>query len=432
MNPQSRLRVLVSAYATSPASGGEAAVGWNITRRLGLYHDVTVLHGKRDHNLRWGAEVAEYLEKQGPVPGVNYVAVEHPAYAGIYQWLHDAGFWAFYYFGYRAWQRAARKEADRLHAHQPFDIIYQLNMIGYREPGYLWAMPAAFVWGPVGGASNLPWAYFGQLSVRGKCFYFMRNVVNRFQMWLGGRSRKAAQNAAHTWAVDASAVRMMARWGAHPEAMLETGTARRDDARIRERRVGEPLRICWSGNHIGLKCLPILLHALARMESATRPQLTVLGDGVESAGWKKLADRLGLDGIDWTGRLPHDKALERMTRADAFVFTSLQEGTPHVVLEALSMGIPVICHDACGMGTAVTDRCGIKIPLADFEGSVRGIQEALLILHEDGELLHRLSKGALERAEELSWDVLAKRIAQTLSQIAVVQQPSPGFERVAP
>ena len=52
-----------------------------------------------------------------------------------------------------------------------------------------------------------------------------------------------------------------------------------------------------------------------------------------------------------------------MRDADVFVFTSLQEGTSTVVMEALALGLPVICHDACGMGVAVNERCGIKVPM---------------------------------------------------------------------
>ncbi len=397
-------------------------MGWNITRRLGRYHDVTVLYGARDHKLQWGAEVAEYLREHGPIPGVTFVAVDHPASARVYQWLHDKGLWVFYYWGYRAWQRAAREVAGELHERKPFDFTYQLNMIGYREPGYLWSLPVPFVWGPVGGASNMPWPYFGQMSIRGRLFYGTRNLVNRLQMRLGGRSRKAARRASHIWAVGDSAVEMIARWGAAPEAMLETGTELRNDARLRERRAGVPLQICWSGGHIDLKCLPILLHALSRIDHAVRPRLTVLGAGLKTAQWKRLARQLGLEEIDWAGSVPHHEALERMKSADVFVHSSLQEGTPHVVMEALSMGMPVICHDACGMGVAVTGGCGIKVPLLDFETSVRGFHSALNRLNQNPGLLRKLSQGALQRAAELSWDALAERIAQTFDRISDARQ----------
>jgi glycosyltransferase involved in cell wall biosynthesis len=131
-----------------------------------------------------------------------------------------------------------------------------------------------------------------------------------------------------------------------------------------------------------------------------------------------------LEEIDWIGNLPHHEAMERMKCADVFVHTSLQEGTPHVVMEALSMGMPVICHDACGMGVAVTAECGIKVPLVDFETSVCSFRSALDRLEQNPGLLRELSQGALKRASELSWDALAERIARTLDRLAEARQPS--------
>ena len=79
--------------------------------------------------------------------------------------------------------------------------------------------------------------------------------------------------------------------------------------------------------------------------------------------------------------------------AAAFVFTSLQEATSTVVPEALSLGLPVICHDVCGMEVAVTPECGIKIPLLDPATSIRGFVEAILKLSHPMEL-ERLSAGS--------------------------------------
>ena len=102
--------------------------------------------------------------------------------------------------------------------------------------------------------------------------------------------------------------------------------------------------------------------------------------------------------------LPRVQALEQMSQSNVLVHTSLKEATSNVVLEALERGLPVICHDACGMGTAVDERCGLKIPLRDPESSVRGFRDALIRVLDEPELLQRLSQGAFERAAELTWD----------------------------
>jgi glycosyltransferase involved in cell wall biosynthesis len=182
------------------------------------------------------------------------------------------------------------------------------------------------------------------------------------------------------------------------------------------------LRVVWSGEHIGRKDLPILLNALAALTPAARAgvESVILGSGAQTKNWQTLAHRLGVaPHIRWTGQLPRDAAIDEVRRADVMAFTSVQEGTPQAVTEALSLGVPVVCHDACGMGLAVTDRCGIKVPLRDPRTSAEGFAAALTRLAADPLELHRLSEGALERAHELHWDHVARRIADVYLAVAV-------------
>ena len=96
----------------------------------------------------------------------------------------------------------------------------------------------------------------------------------------------------------------------------------------------------------------------------------------------------------------------------------MNEAATSVIMEALSLGLPVICHDASGMGEAVTGLCGIKVPLANPAKSIEGFSNAIQRLVENPELLKRLSGGALDRARELSWDGIAKRISDAYGEYA--------------
>jgi glycosyltransferase involved in cell wall biosynthesis len=114
-----------------------------------------------------------------------------------------------------------------------------------------------------------------------------------------------------------------------------------------------------------------------------------------------------------------------MAAADAFVSTSVLEETSLVVLEALSLGLPVVSHDACGMGVAVTETSGIKVPLNSPESSVAGFAAAVKQLAAGGERFRRLSEGALARAEELSWDGKAAAMAETYERVIVSRAGAP-------
>ena len=89
-----------------------------------------------------------------------------------------------------------------------------------------------------------------------------------------------------------------------------------------------------------------------------------------------------------------------------------------VVLEAMGWGLPVICHDACGMAAAVDDSCGIKIPFMNPLQSIKGFRDALEGLLRNPEKVERLSAGALRRASVLSWEAKVKEIARSYSDCA--------------
>ena len=415
------MRILISAFAFSPARGGEAAVGWNIANELAKLHNVTVLCGDVRGSERTRFELEKYYAEGGNQRPeslhVEYVAPTR--FIAFIERLHYIpGLWGVYYLAYNLWQRKACRRAKELHAACPFDIAHQLNMIGYREPGYLWKLPIPFVWGPVGGGPNEPIAFHDMFSWSGCIKVFLRTMLNEFQKRFCLRARKAARVARKIWAVtDADYTMIHNIWEVECEKMVETGTVLREEGQVRKWDGVSQLRIVWSGIHTSRKALPILLHALARL-GQKKIHVDILGMGPETCSWKSLAKSLGVDGLlTWHGQVSHDDALKVMASGHVFAFPSLKEGTPHVVLEALSLGLPVICHDACGMGTVVTSDCGVKIPLKDSQTSIDGFASAISAIFDDPTSVKRKSSAALVRAKELTWETKSRRMADAYEVI---------------
>ena len=84
----------------------------------------------------------------------------NPLSPRIRQMCWNQGDWRFYWY-YRKWQKRTLKIAEQIVSKHKIDIIHQLNMIGFREPGYLWELKdIPFVWGPIGGMELMPTGYF--------------------------------------------------------------------------------------------------------------------------------------------------------------------------------------------------------------------------------------------------------------------------------
>ena len=107
-----------------------------------------------------------------------------------------------------------------------------------------------------------------------------------------------------------------------------------------------------------------------------------------------------------------------MQNADVFFFTSVAEGTPHVVLEAIGNNLPVVCFDTCGQGDAVNEKVGRKIPLSNPMQSVHDFAKVLKNLERNRNLLKQMSENCKQRQLELSWDEKAKAMLKWYEKIA--------------
>jgi glycosyltransferase involved in cell wall biosynthesis len=190
--------------------------------------------------------------------------------------------------------------------------------------------------------------------------------------------------------------------------MSEVGTFQSETS-LRSLAPRQALRIIWSGLHIERKALPILVHAIAQLNPGCNVEVHILGAGrgshKETDKAKTLAEKLGMSSkLIWHGNLPRAEALQKIREGHVLVHTSLLEGTPWVVMEALASGMPVICHEACGMATVVTLDCGIKVPMTGVQDSICGFRDAIQNILDNPAWLKHLSEGAVQRSEALTWE----------------------------
>ncbi len=139
-----------------------------------------------------------------------------------------------------------------------------------------------------------------------------------------------------------------------------------------------------------------------------------------SVGWGPLADtlseerdRLGLKGrFDFLGR--RDDALRIMAGADVFVLPSHQEGLPVALMEAMSVGLPVVASAIGGVPDIVTD--GVE-GLLVTPGRADELAQAIGRVTRDEPLRARLGRGASARSESLDVTQAARTIENTYRRI---------------
>jgi glycosyltransferase involved in cell wall biosynthesis len=403
------MRVLLSAFAISPTRGSEPGVGWQCAIRLAQEHDVTILYGDLNGSARSKHELEGWLRDHPEAPRMTLAYVAPSRLSEIFERLHSKpGLRPLYYWGYRLWQKQALAIARELHRSTPFDLVHQLTYATYWEPGYLWKLGIPYFWGPISGGNVLPLRYISILGCKGSLEAVARFILNKITLLTHPRIGAAARRASHIWCVTSTEKKILSRYSKRISTMSEAGTSQCETS-LRSLAPGQVLQIVWSGLHIERKALPILIRAVAQLNPGSNVMVHVLGAGrgssKETDRAKALSERLGVSSkIIWHGELPRAEALQKMRGGHVLVHTSLLEGTPWVVMEALASGMPVICHDACGMSTVVTQECGIKVAMTGVKDSIRGFRDAIETLIDDPARLKHLSEGAAQRAQTLTWE----------------------------
>ena len=119
------------------------------------------------------------------------------------------------------------------------------------------------------------------------------------------------------------------------------------------------------------------------------------------------------DRVIMLGSVDDVEALYR--KAKIYVLSSLNEGMPNALLEAMSNGIPSISSNWPGVSNIISNNeNGMIVPLKD----IGALSEKMLELYNNEELRHQLSKNSyLEVNKNFSEKIVAQKWLDTLNQI---------------
>lgn len=114
----------------------------------------------------------------------------------------------------------------------------------------------------------------------------------------------------------------------------------------------EVFRFVFVGQLVKRKRVDWLIRGLASLD-LRKIELVIIGDGPMRKHWELLANELLPNRVRWKGYLSIDEIPQQVVKADCLVLPSRHDGWGAVVSEALMLGVPVICSDACGSAGVV-------------------------------------------------------------------------------
>lgn len=196
---------------------------------------------------------------------------------------------------------------------------------------------------------------------------------------------------------------------------MPLSTQREPAMRIPKREDPDTITILACGRLSRQKDYPTLLRSFARLEPAGSLRLQILGDGELRDALTELSGELGIaDRVRFLG-FQRDP-ITHMRRADIFVLSSIWEGFGNVIVEAMSVGTPVVAT-ACPHGPSEIITNGDDGLLVE-PGDVAGLAAAIQKLVDDSALRRRMGAAGLRRAEDFTSERIAGAFVRDLRAFA--------------
>ena len=410
------LRVLIAAEHASARFGGEAALPlhyFRVMRNRGVPVWL-VTHSRTRDEL-----VALYPDDDR----IFYIedTTFHRAMWRIGSRLPDAiSYLTTGFLSRLSTQLAQRRLIRRLVREEGITVVHQPMPVSPREPSMLYGFGVPVVIGPMNGGMDYPPAFRRQRGgVERVLLGLGRASATLLNTLMPGKRRAATLLVANQRTRDALPRGVCC----NVVELVENGVDLSVWRQAREVVQPPPGEIAttfvFMGRLIDWKAVDLLLHAFAAARGKAPMCLWILGDGDERANLESLAMRLGVavgepnvpGAIYFAGWLPQSACVERLALADALVLPSLLECGGAVVLEAMSLGKPVIATAWGGPLDYLDRTCGILIEPTSAEAIIDGLAAAMIELAGSASKRRAMGQSGLCRVRrEFDWLLKGERM----------------------
>jgi len=227
-------------------------------------------------------------------------------------------------------------------------------------------------------------------------------LLKRLQRWWIGKADRIIVPSNYL----SSAVRC---WGISAEKITTVYNAVVPEKRADGAADSGATRIITICRLVKWKRVDLIIKAVAEIPCV---ELVIVGDGPERESLKQLAKHVMVDKrVQFLGQIPQSQTPHVLARCHLFVLASTYEGFPHVVLEALRMGLPILATRAGGTPEVVMDGLNGKlVPTNDLESLVA----ALRVFVDNPDERARLAEGAARSSLSFDFQTMVSSVEAVL------------------
>lgn len=400
--------ILVSAYACEPLKGSEQAVGWNIVLQLAKKNIVHVI--TRANNER-------SIKENIPIEYKDNIFFHYYDTPKIFLKLKNKEKGVYLY--YVLWQIGILGLAIKLNRKYKFNYIFHLTFGSVWLPTFLTFLRPKFIWGPLGGGEYIPKSFIKTLSLKGRILQYFRIVlsylfyINPFFVYTIYKSSCILCRTDDTMQIFPKNIQkkcLILTDGAIEENIFKYKKIDSADSEV---------KLVVTSRLIHTKNISTIIKAISLIPSKYDFSLKIVGSGPEKSNIIKLINILGISQrIELIDRVERDQVLEILSESDIYLFASLKEACNLSLLEAMAVGLPVICLNWSGMAISTNDSCAIRLPVTNPEQMPKDMAEAIVKLVENPELRRQMGENGRKRIQTVfNWEAKGQFMEELLAEL---------------
>ncbi len=397
-NQQSRLKVLMFAYAVDNNDVGEANLTYHWITHIAKFADITLITmGSRIHD-KCGLENYPGVTLKIVKPKLRFV------WTGAIDQVLKLDYTELYF--------RARSLARKLVAKEHFDCCHHIAPHSPRYPSPLHGLGVRFIAGPVHGGLSMP-----ESLSRNNTKSRLQKITSRFDTLRNKYDPllKRHYSNADSLLISAPYVKeSIPRAYSHkcrvippqPPAVLPNPPAREKS---------EKLRLIFVGRLIESKGIDLAVQAVARLGDTRNIVFDIYGQGELEESLRHSISKYGLNGVvNLKGQVAHEEVLREFHKHDVLLLPSLKEAWGLAVSEAMAAGLAIICINRGGPAHMVNPHSGFKIDVSYREQMIAEIADAIRSMQANRQLAARMGRFAANHVRaRFTWDALMKQLKAT-------------------
>jgi glycosyltransferase involved in cell wall biosynthesis len=390
--------LLISAYACEPLKGSEQGVGWNWVLQMAKHnklHVITRANNQEPIETHLPKDVAENIT-------FHYYDT-HPIIKGL---KNRAKGLYFYYF---CWQLGIIPLIKRLTINIDFDYSMHLTFGNIWLPTFLPFFKTHFIWGTLGGGEAIPTTFLKAMPTRQFLIQNFRILlissvkINPLFLFSSYKAKAIICRTNDTVKIfqkrHLKKIKIFSDGAIEKEIFFNYGKSESYD-------LSQNFKIISTSKLIGYKNVISIVKALEFIPDQYNFELLIIGDGPEKKKIKKEINKLSLNNkVKMISELTREKVLEKLSLSDVFITASLRDACNISLLEAMAVGLPVICLNWSGMSISTDHTSAIKLPVTNPQQMPKDLASAICKLIDNPTLRNDMGMHGRERIKNLfNWD----------------------------